>query len=47
MLYALACGALIGDATLHILPDAYINDDTDFKIVTLILIISILFFIIL
>ena len=28
-LYALACGAIIGDAMIHILPEAFKSDSTD------------------
>ena len=29
ILYSLACGALIGDALIHIVPDAFANDDNN------------------
>jgi zinc transporter ZupT len=46
-LYALACGAIIGDAMIHILPEAFKNESTNERYVSLIFICAILFFIIL
>jgi len=45
MLYALSCGALIGDSAIHILPEAYMNEAADPNLVALVLICSIAFFI--
>jgi|688.fasta_scaffold268933_3 zinc transporter ZupT len=46
-LYALACGAIIGDAIVHILPEAYKSEVTNERHVSLIFICAIGFFIIL
>lgn len=46
MLYSLGCGAIIGDAVIHILPDAYKDEKADSKIVSLIFICAVLFFLI-
>lgn len=46
MLYSLGCGALVGDAMIHILPDSYSNPDTNFRYVSLIFICAIVFFIV-
>jgi zinc transporter ZupT len=47
MLYALACGAIIGDAMIHILPEAYKSEATNTRYVSLIFICAVAFFIIL
>lgn len=47
MLYALACGAIIGDAMIHILPEAFKSEFTNTHYVSLIFICAIAFFIIL
>lgn len=47
MLYALACGAIIGDAMIHILPEAFKSEETYSRYVSLIFICAIGFFIIL
>lgn len=46
MLYSLGCGAIIGDAVIHILPDAYKDEQADSKLVSLIFICAVLFFLI-
>jgi len=46
-LFSLAFGALLGDAMIHILPDAYTIEGSDPRIVAAIFILSILFFLIL
>ena len=47
MLYALACGAIIGDAMIHILPEAFKSEFTNPHYVSLIFICAIAFFMIL
>lgn len=47
MLYALACGAIIGDAMIHIMPEAFKSELTNARYVSLIFICAIGFFIIL
>jgi zinc transporter ZupT len=47
LLYALACGAIIGDAMIHILPEAFKSEYTNSRYVSLIFICAIAFFIIL
>lgn len=46
-LYALACGAILGDAMIHILPEAFKSQSTNERYVSLIFICAIGFFIIL
>jgi zinc transporter ZupT len=46
MLYSLGCGAIIGDAVIHILPEAYKDTGADSKLVSLIFICAVLFFLI-
>jgi hypothetical protein len=46
LLYSLGCGAIIGDAVIHILPDAYKDPGTDSKVVSFIFICAVLFFLI-
>lgn len=45
MLYALGCGAIIGDAMIHILPEAYGSEENDSHIVSLVFICAVVFFI--
>ena len=45
LLYALGCGALVGDAMVHILPEAYSNVETNSNIVSLVFIIAVFTFI--
>jgi zinc transporter ZupT len=47
LLYAFSCGALIGDAAIHILPESFTNPEIEPKLVSLIFIASIVFFLIL
>lgn len=44
MLYALGCGAMIGDAMIHILPEAYTNVEVNTHFVSLVFICAIAFF---
>jgi hypothetical protein len=46
-LFSLAFGALIADVMLHILPEAYTNEECDSRIIAIIFIGAILFFLIL
>ena len=45
LLYALGCGALVGDAMVHILPEAYSSVEANSNIVSLVFIIAIFTFI--
>jgi hypothetical protein len=45
--YALSCGSLIGDAVIHIIGEAYSDPECDPYFVSLIFILSLLFFVIL
>lgn len=45
-LFSLSCGALVGDAVIHILAEAYASTETNSKIVSLIFILSIFSFMI-
>jgi hypothetical protein len=47
MLYSLGCGAIVGDAVIHILPDAFKDPETNTKIVSFIFICAVVFFLIL
>jgi len=38
LLYSLGCGAMVGDAMIHILPDSYKNEQVNFRFVALIFI---------
>jgi zinc transporter ZupT len=46
LLYALGCGAMVGDAMVHILPEAYQSDETNSNYVSLVFIASVCMFII-
>ena len=46
-LFSLSCGALVGDAVIHILAEAYANSETNDKLVSLVFIVSIFAFLIL
>lgn len=46
MLYSLGCGAIIGDAIIHILPDAYKDQTANGQIVSFIFICAVVFFLI-
>lgn len=46
-LFGLALGALLGDATIHILSEAYTAEGSDSRLVSGILVASLLFFLIL
>ena len=46
VLYALGCGAMVGDSVIHILPEAYKSDEVNSNIVSLIFISAIVVFII-
>ena len=45
-LFSLSCGALVGDAIIHILSEAYASETTNSKIVSLVFILSIFSFLI-
>lgn len=45
LLYALGCGAMVGDAMIHILPESYQNKAVNFRWVALIFISAIVIFI--
>ena len=47
MLFALACGALVGDAFVHLIPEAFKEEEANSRITALIIMCSILFFLIL
>jgi len=47
MLYSLGCGAIIGDAVIHILPDAFKDPGTNSQIVSFVFICAVVFFLIL
>jgi hypothetical protein len=44
LLYALGCGAMIGDVMIHILPESYKNTEVNFRFVALIFIGAIVIF---
>lgn len=46
LLYALACGTMVGDAILHSLPQAYKSPDTKLALVGLLFLLSVFFFIV-
>jgi len=46
LLYGLGCGAIIGDAMIHILPEAYQNENANKNIVSLTFIFAICTFLI-
>ena len=46
LLYALGCGAMIGDAMIHILPDSYKNEEANSGIVALVFITAITVFLV-
>ena len=46
VLYALGCGAMVGDSMIHILPEAYKSDEVNSNIVSLIFILAVCCFII-
>jgi hypothetical protein len=46
MLYGLGCGAMVGDAMVHILPDAYQSEVTNPNYVSLVFISAVVMFII-
>jgi heme/copper-type cytochrome/quinol oxidase subunit 2 len=46
LLYALGCGAMVGDAMVHILPDAYRSEATNPNFVSLVFIAAVCVFII-
>jgi len=44
LLYALGCGAMVGDVMVHILPESYKSEQVNFRFVALIFIGAIVIF---